>query len=155
MWCGQGPWKLRQLRGVAGDRPSNSTSPDLPMIERDFLMRQIHQLVQVLAQVLARKRSDQPVEAQALLEEGLEESLGSPIERIRVLERNELRKLCAFQGEFSGDRAVAVADLLKEDGTTAGRERALWLYEDALAAGGILPHDILERIEALRAGQGA
>jgi hypothetical protein len=120
------------------------------MIERDFLMRQIHQLVQVLAQVLARKRADQPADAQQLLEEGIEESLDAPIQRIRSMDRNELRRLCEFEGRFSGDRAVAVADLLREDETEEGQERALWLYEDALAAGGILPHDILERIHALR-----
>lgn len=120
------------------------------MFERDILMRQVHQLVNVLAQVLARKRSDQPAEAREILESGVEDALGMRLEQIRVLGRDELRELSAFNGTFSADRAVAIADLLREDEAAEGLERALWLYEDALAEGGVLPHDILERIEMLR-----
>ena len=120
------------------------------MITRDFLLRQIHQLVQALAVVLFHKRAEQYDQAQEALTEAVEQTLGLSLERLRQLPRNDLLALCSTGDALSSEKAVALADLLREDETAAGRARALWLYEAALEAGGAVPFDVHERIAALR-----
>jgi len=121
------------------------------MIERDFVLRQIHQLVQVLQAVLFYRRTQEHDRAQEALAEGLAQALGTELVLVRGLAREEVLALCTAGGVFSGEKAVAVADLLREDRTSAGRQRALWLYEAALTAGSAVPFDVHERIAALRA----
>ena len=123
------------------------------MITRDFLLRQIHQLVQALAVVLFHKKAAQYDQAQEALTEAVEEALDVRFEELRQLPRDEVLALCATGGTLSSEKAVALADLLREDETEAGRERALWLYEAALDSGGTVPFDIHERIAALRPSQ--
>ena len=123
------------------------------MITRDFLLRQIHQLVQALAVVLFHKKAAQYDQAQEALTEAVEETLDVRLDQLRRLPRDEVLALCTTGDAFSPEKAVALADLLREDDTAAGRERALWLYEAALEAGGTVPFDIHERIAALRPSQ--
>lgn len=120
------------------------------MIERDFVLRQVQQLVQVLAQVLLHKRDQQDDRAQTTLAQGIEGVLGLSLDGVRGLSREDLLAACAAEGQLSGDKAVAVADLLREDEAASGRVRALWLYEAALASGEAVPFDVYERMEALR-----
>lgn len=121
------------------------------MISRDFILRQVHQLVQALAQVLLHRRAGQHDEAEVALEAVLGEVFGLSAEQLRALDRPQLLARCTPDGIFSSELAVALADLLREDRAMAGRERALWLYEAALASGGAVPFDVHDRIEALRA----
>ena len=123
------------------------------MITRDFLLRQIHQLVQALAVVLFHKKAAQYDQAQEALTEAVEEALDVRFEELRQLPRDEVLALCTTGGTLSPEKAVALADLLREDETEVGRERALWLYEAALDSGGTVPFDIHERIAALRPSQ--
>ncbi|MEM1127719.1 MAG: hypothetical protein AAGI71_13790 [Bacteroidota bacterium] len=120
------------------------------MIQRDYILRQVQQLAQVLAQVLFHKRAAQTVEAEQALTEGLEEALGMNLEDVRGLSRQELLALCRPGRTLAGEMSVAVADLLREDEVAAGRERARWLYEAALANRAVVPFDVHDRIEALR-----
>jgi hypothetical protein len=120
------------------------------MLQRDFIVRQVQQLTRVLAQVLFHKRADRADEAQEVLAEGLESVLGHGLATLRLLTREELLAACTTDGLFAGEMAVAVADLLREDDSAAGRERALWLYEAALASGAAVPFDIHTRIASLR-----
>ena len=120
------------------------------MITRDFLLRQIHQLVQALATVFFHKRAEQYGQAQEVLTEAVEETLGLPLDQLRQLPREDVLALCATGSAFSPEKAVALADLLREDEAAAGRERALWLYEAALDSGGTVPFDVHERMAALR-----
>lgn len=120
------------------------------MLQRDFIVRQVQQLNRVLAQALFHKRADRADEAQKVLAEGLESVLGIELASMRLLTREEVIEACTVEGLFVGDLAVAVADLLREDESAAGRERALWLYEAALASGAAVPFDIHTRIAALR-----
>jgi hypothetical protein len=125
------------------------------MITRDFILRQIQQLAQVLAVVLLRRRTEDEAGAQAALAEGLEAATGVPLGALRQVDRPALLALCVRDGAFSAEWAAALADLLAEDGTAAGRERAAWLYEAARAAGGPVPFDVAARDAALRApGEG-
>lgn len=121
------------------------------MVERDFILRQVQQLAQVLAQVLTLGRAGQAAEAQKALADGLEGVLGLPLDELRSLPREELLAMCASGGVLSGENGVAVADLLREDEAAAGRERALWLYECAItSADTAVPFDVHQRIETLR-----
>ena len=121
------------------------------MITRDFLLRQIHQLVQALAVVLFHKKAERHDQAQEALVEAVEEALGLSMEELRQLPREGLLDLCTAGDALSSEKAVALADLLREDETAAGRERALWLYEAALDSGGTVPFDVHERMTSLRA----
>ena len=120
------------------------------MIERDFLLRQIQQAIQVLAQVLLQKRDGTP-EAQSALAEGLQLVTGMDAIRLAALSREATLDLATDEGVFSPEMAVSVADLLRESDEPALRARARWLYEAALEAGGPVPHDVMDRIEALPA----
>lgn len=119
------------------------------MIERDFLMRQIAQFVQILAAVVAGKGRGEHAEAQEMLETGLEEVSGLRLGEVREMSRAEVEALVTDDGLKLPEKAVALADLLREDAEMAGRARARWLYEFAVEAGGPIPFDVHERIAAL------
>ncbi|HLA63049.1 MAG TPA: hypothetical protein VK610_01370 [Rhodothermales bacterium] len=110
------------------------------MIERDFILRQVAQLVQALAAVLFRKKAGETVAAQQLLDDTLTDATGLPLMHLRHLDFRELLDLCLSPGgEFSSERAVALADLLREDADVHGREQANRLYTAARNAGGTVP----------------
>ena len=119
------------------------------MIEKDFILREVQQLANVLAQVLFRRQLEQKEQVQEVLAEGLEDVLGMSLDTLRGLPRRELVALFAPGGVLSGEKAVAVADLLREDASVEGRMRARWLYERVLQAGQAVPFDVHERIAAL------
>ncbi len=121
------------------------------MFSQDFILRQVQQLTQALAVVLFHKQAGQDDEAQAALDESIEEALGIEPEALRRIDLPALLALCSASGSLLPDHALAVADLLQEDETASGRERALWLYEAVLEAGGAVPLDIYERLASLRA----
>ncbi|MDT7858024.1 hypothetical protein RQM47_15360 [Rubrivirga sp. S365] len=121
------------------------------MVQQDFVLRQVQQLAQALAQALFHKRADQSEQAQGALAAGLESALGLELEVLCRLPREEVLALCLPDGARSDERAVAVADLLRETDSAAGQRRALWLYEAVLASGGAVPFDVHERIEVLQA----
>ena len=120
------------------------------MIHRDFLLRQIQQFAQVLAEVLFQKRQNLHELAQETLADGIQALLGLELAEVLQLDRNGLLALCTIDEWFSGDKAVALADLLREEGSDAADERALWLYEAALTSDAAVPFDVHERIAALR-----
>lgn len=120
------------------------------MITRDFILRQIHQIVQALSKVLFHRQAGRHAEAQEVLETSLQDVTGLDPDRLRRLTREELLALCGTGGEFSAEKAAALADLLYEDADPAGRQRALWLYEAALHAEAPLPFDVYDRIAVLR-----
>ncbi len=120
------------------------------MIERDHLMRQVQQLAQVLAVLLGLQRAGRSDEAQEALAHGLRDATGRTLGELRDLGRDELLALCSYGDVLSSEQALALADLLREDRSGAGRERALWLYEAVREAGDLAPLDLPERIAALR-----
>ena len=121
------------------------------MITRDHLLRQIEQLVQVLAVVLFHKRAGQSEAARQALEAGIKLATETDLAALRRLERGALLALCEHGGVFSSEHALALADLLREDAAAASRERARWLYEAVRDAGELAPLDLDERIADLGA----
>ncbi|MEM0962848.1 MAG: hypothetical protein AAGK21_09975 [Bacteroidota bacterium] len=114
-------------------------------------MRQIQQLAQVLAQVLVQKRLDRGREAQDALERGVEAALGLSLDDLHQLGRPTLLAMCEPGEVLYGDTAASAADLLAEDASAAGRQRALWLYEHAIAHGLAVPFDVHDRMDAIQA----
>lgn len=118
------------------------------MIERDFVMRQVAELARVLAAVLAGRREGSAA-AQEALADGLDGALGLRLDEIRAMGRPEVEALVTEDGLVLAEKAVALADLLREDAAAAGRVRARWLYELAVRAGGPVPFDVEARLGAL------
>lgn len=119
------------------------------MITRDYVMRQVQHIVQALAQVMFKKRDQAHDEATALIEETITDVTGLTASRIRKLDRDRLLTLCSRDGALHGDLAMALADLLREDGHPRSLVRARWLYEAAITSGRPVPFDIKDRIAAL------
>ena len=136
------------------------------MFSRDTILRQIQQLVQVLARVLFHKSMHAYDEARREIDEALNDLLGLDATGLDALDRIALLARCREMGGWSGEKALALADLLNERGQLAlleqgeaGRvEAQRWfqhahaLYAEVLSTPDTaLPHDIHDRIEALKA----
>lgn len=102
------------------------------MFTRDYIMRQIHQLIQVLLQVLFRKQQEEPEQAQSILNEGLRTAFKMDLDGLCALNQTEVIALVSRSGAFHPALAVALADLLREAATFEAAERAYWLYQAAI-----------------------
>jgi hypothetical protein len=120
------------------------------VLHRDFLMRQIQQLVQVLLQVVTRRRQGDYEEAQSILNEGLEATFNADLDTLLTMEKDDFMALCSPSNAFHAGLAVALADLLREETTVRADERARWLYEASIATGAALSLDAIEWLEAHR-----
>ncbi len=68
------------------------------------------------------------------------------------MSRAEVEALTSEDGLVSAEKAVVLADLLREDTDPGSRTRARWLYEQAVRVGGPVPFDVQARIDALPGG---
>lgn len=130
------------------------------MITRDFILRQIQQLVAVLSRVLLLRGTGQNEAIIAEIRLGLSNTeLSTAL--LDDIEKEALIGLCSTSNGFSFEKALALADLLREKGFSE-REleldnwyysllHALWLYERINSLpNAIKPLDIEHRIESLR-----
>lgn len=115
----------------------------MAMIERDYLMRQIQQLVRVLQQVLFHRQQGQLDEAHRTIQQAIEEldeERGGPLQQRSL---REVVQFCRRDGTFQSDLATSIADLLKEEGDILAEQamerearesyaRALLLYRRAM-----------------------
>lgn len=130
------------------------------MIQRDFVLRQIQQLVQALAYVLQLKSVGKTEEAIEAVDNGLRETFGDRMVAFQDLSADELLKWCSTEGALNADLAFAVAEMLEEKGNLLADgppskaqhyyQLSLSLYEKLTASGSAVPFDIYERIERLR-----
>ena len=118
------------------------------MFTRDYIMRQIQQLSQVLALVLFKKRENPEVEIDEIISKGLSDALGVSLEEVLAMDEAEITALCHQNGILSPELAVSLADLLMEDPTDIALQRSFWLYSAALREGGTLPMHAMEWISA-------
>lgn len=130
------------------------------MIQRDFVLRQIQQLVQVLARVLKLREDGQTIEVSDVLNTALVETLGLEVREIASLPASELLTLCSENGKLHPEKALVIAELLEvslsadvqQAQENARRSAAaLSLYEALVASGEAVPFDIYDRIAALKA----
>lgn len=122
---------------------------------RDYVIRQIRQLTLALATLLGKRGALSASEVAAEISATMQGAAGVDLERLRRLTRAEVRALCERDGAVNPELAVSMADLLAHDEHEASRLRAAWLYEEALRAGGPVPHDIHDRILRLSGDQAA
>ncbi len=154
---------------MASYAPSDAAQPPIHhrerMFSRDVLLRQIQQFVQVLARVLALKVDRLYDEAREAIDQALNTSLRIDGTTLLALDRDALLALCRDGDTWRGDKAIALADLMSERGrlliedetVVDDHEARLWLtqaltlYQAAGDTPGVaLPHDLPERIDALR-----
>ena len=121
------------------------------MFQQDHILRQVQQLAEVLARALFHKQAEQPDQARDVVSDGLASVLGLDLGALCKLSQADVLALCAPGGVLSGDKAVAVADVLREAPAAAAARRALWLYEAALGSGEAVPFDVHARMRDLRA----
>ena len=97
-----------------------------------------------------------------IISQTLEDVTGLELEGLRQRSKGELLEMCSVSGELLSEKAVAIADLLLEDGliqdaadndakAILSRQRALWLFEAAHTSGGVIPLDLPNRLEKLKA----
>ncbi len=132
------------------------------MITRDYILQQIHRLIQALAQVTLKRQAEQYDDATDLLSQTSGEVTGLELQDLRQSSNEILIGICSVSGELVSEKAIAIADLLLEDSlilcavnddarAAQSRQRVLWLYEAALCSGGIVPFDLPNRLEKLKA----
>lgn len=120
------------------------------VLHRDFLMRQIQQLIQVLMQVLFKKQEGQHEEARTILSEGLVANFDTDLDALLAMDQAAFMELCSPSNAFHAGLAVALADLLREEPTAAAAERAYWLYEASLEKGAALSMPALDWLDDYR-----
>ena len=113
-------------------------------------MRQIQQLIQVLLQVLTKRKQGDFEEAQTLLNEGLQATFHTDLDTLLAMEKEDFMDLCSPSNAFHAGLAVALADLLREEDADAADERARWLYEASISTGAALSLDALDWLNAHR-----
>jgi hypothetical protein len=116
------------------------------MIEKDYIMRLIQQLVAFLAKILFNKSIKQYEQAFLHVDEALQQLLGLTLDDALTLPMAELeRRLLGDEGEYA-EKCFVLAELLREEGEIAelskrqvfmilqSYERALTLYITAARA---------------------
>ena len=133
------------------------------MIERDYFMRQIRQLAQVLQRVIAQREQGQVDEAHRLVRQAIGEVDERDDGELRHRPLREVIQFCRRDDAFRPDFAMRVADILNEEGhllVEQGRERearksytrALLLYRRAMQAeDAALPWNTGEKLSRLEA----
>lgn len=123
------------------------------VLHRDFLMRQIQQLVQVLLQVLFNKQEGRHEEAQTILNEGLKATFKADLDELLSMDKDAFMELCSPSSAFHAELAVALADLLRVEGSAAAVDRAQWLYQASIMQGAALSLEALTWLNELDSDQ--
>lgn len=131
------------------------------MITRDYILRQVQQMVAALAQVVLKRDAEEYHLAKDIVSRSIQEITDSALDKVRRMSEEELTDICSQQGVFYSEKAIALADLLREDGflqdstgnydaATDSWTRSVWLYEKASGSGGIVPINLQDRLDELR-----
>ncbi|KAA3614964.1 MAG: hypothetical protein D8M58_10960 [Calditrichaeota bacterium] len=86
------------------------------MFERDFILRMIKQLAQVIGQVLNYKKKGQWENAQMVVDVATKQLLGINPEIVERLDADALIELFTYDGETDYDKCMTLAVLLTEQG---------------------------------------
>ncbi len=136
------------------------------MLQRDFLMRQLHQAIQVVMQALTRilKLKAEERYGDALIEiSRVYSGIDLSPRPVGELSADEIVEMCRTTRGFEADLALSIADLITEEGEIRllqsdderAREcfdKALSIYRHALRAEGTaVPLDIGQRMSRLEA----
>jgi len=86
------------------------------VLEQDFILRAIRQFAAALARIIAAKRGENWDEARSEIGDALGALTGMSAEQLVHLPLDSLLAMMRERGELDGERAAAVARLLKEHG---------------------------------------
>ena len=128
------------------------------MIQKDFIMRQIQQFVQVLAKVLFFKSQSLYEEARDEIHQAFFGILGRGPAEIAALDDEALLDLSSTSDGLNTEFALALADLFYEEGqmvedegsTTQYFQRALFLYEEVVLKNKTIPLHAHDKIAEIR-----
>ncbi|MFD0868422.1 Uncharacterised protein [Chlamydia abortus] len=106
------------------------------MYHRDYLMRLIGQMTQMLGRMAGLRKEQKHEQAEAIMEEWLGRSLGMSLKLIRALSYQDLIRLLTSGNGTDTDKLLIVARVLREDGELTesryGRDAAYPLYVKSL-----------------------
>ncbi|GIP32694.1 DUF6483 family protein [Paenibacillus sp. J2TS4] len=106
------------------------------MYHRDYLMRLIGQMTQMLGRLAGLRKEQKADQAEAIMEEWLGRSLGISLKLIRALSYQDLIKLLTSGNGVDTDKLLIVARLVREDGelteSVQGRDAAYPMYVKSL-----------------------
>ena len=130
------------------------------MIQRDYILKQIQQLAQVLEYVLFAKSENRSEDAIQAINKALNELNGQHHRSFDELEFPEILKALESKGSFNSELAYIIADLLFEKATLLGNEQttkqqkqALLLYMKAMKSNtAAFPIEATDKIALLKKG---
>lgn len=131
-------------------------------IEKDFIMREVQKIVQVLQVIMGLKQEKKFAQAMDEIDNIYARFFDENRQPVQAKDIEELEQLCTKDGRFSPDLAFVLADVMKEeaeilelqDENTAALQKyesALTLYQRALSEKeGAVPVHILNMLEYLK-----
>lgn len=109
------------------------------MFQQDYIMKQIRMLIQVLEQVLFRKKNREPEEALQLINEALMDLPDRDISDFGDLSLKETLEVPVLNNSFNAELAFILADLLfekaelmQEDDASGTLQQSLLLYRHGM-----------------------
>lgn len=128
--------------------------------EQDFLMRQIQYLTQILQQIIFKKNQNKHQEAVKEIQNAFQRLTKDRPKEFYELDLEETIDVFIINGQFQSELAIAVADLLVEEGkmlkemsfsqSQKSKSQALLLYKKTLNdQSAAVPLDIHEKIDML------
>ena len=134
----------------------------MAFFERDFVMRQIQNLTQLLQQIIFKKKEQQYDEAKQQLQDAFQRLTKDHPKSFDQLSLKETVDLFTKENNFESELAIAVADLLVEEGDILQAQQfsksqqsyaqALLLYKKSLQdQSSAIPIDIHDKIKTLEA----
>ncbi len=129
----------------------------MPFFEQDFIMRQVQYLTQLLQQIIFKKKNNQHKEAQQQLQDAFQRLTKEHPKQFDELTLQETLQLFTKDEKFASELALAVADLLVEEGEILEKQsfsksqksylQALLLYRKAKQdQSSAVPLDIHQKI---------
>ena len=131
------------------------------MFQKDYILRQIDILVRVIAYVISLRKEGRLEEAQTEIVQALGTVWNLHRDDLITLSKADLAALCYVNDSLNGELAVALADLLIQDGemfelqevpgsAKASYTQALVLYELIVTESSTLPLNAYDRIDQLK-----
>lgn len=131
----------------------NNRSYEFIMFREDYIMRQIRQFIQVLEQVIFKKKQGQKEEVQMLITETLNELLEESERDFSDLSLKETLSAIGNKDSVNPQLALVIADLLYEqegEDVAKSHAQALLLYKKAIEDGSVaIPLQAMERVTEL------
>ena len=109
------------------------------MFERDYILRLIEQLTQVLSKILFSKGAKNLDEAKELIRQAYPNMLGLDADMIRSMSDKEIIAFLKITGSTQYERCLMIAELLKEEAAIdeliegEGSEQPVLIYFDSLS----------------------